>query len=75
MPYVEATSHATDIEFLVKDAKMINSLTFGFEPPAKPAFKEQLPLSITTGWFSKRPPTPASPPLSGPASLLMEVFK
>jgi hypothetical protein len=48
--------------------------TLGFDEPAKPALMEELPLSITTGWFSKTEAASAAPssaPLMvGSASLL-----
>jgi hypothetical protein len=37
------------------------SRTFGLELPAKPAFKLEVPTSMTTGWFNSNE-APESPP-------------
>lgn len=55
-------------------------LTFGFEPPAKPALTVAVPLSITMGWLRRieLPPTSASPtpesvPFSAPLMVVVLV--
>ena len=47
--------------------------TLGFELPANPALRVEVPLSITTGWLSNRE-LPGSPSVAASSALMVAVF-